>query len=229
MRRTIAACVALAAIAGAGACTDTAAHTEGKAAPSVPAQTMGPRACVNGTYQWFNVERPVRLSALSEVETFGKGGGKFTKAPKHRVSWPETSVSASGPAVPSRDVLFSLAKLVGETQEDDTVADMAFTEVGRRLGDPNLSRAVSTPGAGRFVSYNETHVVEADFRYTCPGTKAVTIGHAKSWTTEGSGTLECGTRIGPGSEAHLAVAREAARLSCGPKSIAAQGTPASGQ
>lgn len=229
MRRTIATGVALVAIAGAGGCTETATHTEGKAAPSVPARTMGPRACVNGTYQWFNVERPVRLSALSEVETFAKGGGTFTKAPKRRVSWPETSVLASGPALPSRDVLFSLAQLVGEAQEDDTSADMPFTEVGRRPGDPNLTRAVSTPGAGRFVSYNETHVVEADFRYTCPGTKTVTIGHAKSWTAEASGTLECGTRTGLGSDADLAVAREAARLSCGPKSIAAQGTPTSGQ
>ncbi|WP_326570321.1 hypothetical protein OG539_40655 [Actinacidiphila glaucinigra] len=222
MRRRIAACVAVLAVASAGACTESAAHTEGKAATSAPARTIGPSACGNGTYQWFNVERPIRLSALSDVQTLGKGGGKFTKAPKHRVSWPETSVSAHGPAVPRRDVLFSLAKLVGEAQEDDTGADMAFTDVGRKPGDPNRSRAISTTGAGRYVMYDEAHIVEADFRYTCPHSMAVTIGHAKSWTMEGSGILECGTPIDFGSQAHQAVARVAARISCGPKSRAAQ-------
>ncbi|SNS94838.1 hypothetical protein SAMN05216252_11133 [Actinacidiphila glaucinigra] len=190
---------------------------------------MGPRACRNGTYQWFNVERPIRLSALSEVQTLGKGGGKFTKAPKHRVSWPETAVSAHGPAVPRRDVLFSLAKLVGEAQESDTGADMAFTDVGREPDDPNQSRAVSTAGAGRYVMYDEAHIVEADFQYTCPRSPAVTIGHAKSWTMEGAGILECGTPIDSGGQAHLAVAREAARISCGPESLAARGQGGSGR
>ncbi|WP_406274268.1 hypothetical protein OH779_38930 [Actinacidiphila glaucinigra] len=222
MRRCIAACVAVLVVASAGACTESAARTEGKAATSATARTMDPGACGNGTYQWFNIERPIRLSALSEVQSLGRGGGKFTKAPKHRVSWPETSVSVHGPAVPQRDVLFALAKLVGEAQEGDTGADMAFTDVGRKPDDPNRSRAISTTEAGRYVMYDEAHIVEADFRYTCPQSKAATIGHAKGWTMEGSGILECGTPIDVGSQAHLAVAREAARISCGPKSPAAQ-------
>lgn len=96
-----------------------------------------------------------------------------------------------------------MAKSVGEAQEGDASADMAFTDVGKKPGDPNRSRATSTAGAGRYVMYNEAHIVEADFQYTCPHFKAVTIGHAKSWTMEGSGILECGTPIDSGGQAHL--------------------------
>ncbi|MDX3077009.1 hypothetical protein ACIP98_32600 [Streptomyces sp. NPDC088354] len=228
MRRSIAAFTATLAVAGTGACTATAAHTEPKA--SATALALGPKACANGIYQWFNVERPIRLSALSDVETLGKGGGKF-KQLEHRVSWPETAVSSRGPALPSRDVLFSLAKFVGEAQEGDEAAGFAFAEVGREPDDPNASRAISSEGAGRFVMYEETYVVEADFRYTCPHAKTVTTGHAKSWTVEGGGTLECDTRIVVDGRAQPdpAAAREAARLSCGPKSIAARAPAAAGR
>lgn len=176
------------------------------------------------------MERPVRLSALSDVETLGSGGGKFTQR-KRRVWWPEASVSSRGPELPSRDVLFSLAEFVGEAQEGDDADSLAFTDVARKPGDPDASRAVSSEGGGRFVQYDEASVVEADFRYTCPRTEAVTLGHAKSWTTEGSGSVECGTRLhaSEGSRADLSVAREAARLSCGPKSAAAQAPEAAGQ
>ncbi|MGW3248278.1 hypothetical protein [Streptomyces sp. NPDC001070] len=224
MRRWIAAFVATLAVASTGACTATATHTEPKASATAPA--LGPRACANGTYQWFNVEQPLRLTALSGVQTLGKDGGTFKEtAPKNRVSWPVTSVSASGPALPARDVLFSLAKWIGEAQEGDDAASLAFTDVGRKPEDPNASRAISSESAGRYVEYEEAHIVEADFRYTCPGAKAVTIGHAKSWTIEGGGSLECGTRVQDASK-WLTVAREAARLSCGPKSAAAQTAPA---
>ncbi|MGW2961430.1 hypothetical protein ACWDGI_23630 [Streptomyces sp. NPDC001220] len=163
------------------------------------------------------------------METLGKGGGKFKKL-KHRVSWPEASVSSHGPALPSRDVLFSLAKLVGQAQEGDDAASLTFTDVDRKPGDPNASRATSSEGGGSFVEYNETRIVEADFRYTCPRAGVVTVGHAKSWISEGSGSLECGRRLDGSKEAHdLTAAREAARLSCGPKSVAAQTSGAAGQ
>lgn len=228
MRRWTAAFVATLAVASTGACTATATHAEPKA--STTAMTLSPKACANGRYQWFNVERPVRLSALSDAETIGKGGGKVTKL-KYRVSWPVVSVSSRGPALPSRDVLFSLAKKVGEAQEGDDPTGMAFTDVDRKPGDPNASRVISSEGGGRLVMYDKTYVVEADFRYTCPNSKAVTIGHAKSWTIEGGGSLECGTRLDVPKQAHvdLTAVREAARLSCGPKSIAAQPAGAGGR
>ncbi|MEU6343648.1 hypothetical protein ABZ883_22220 [Streptomyces sp. NPDC046977] len=230
MRRWIAAFVAALSVAGNAACTATTAHPEPKASATVA--VAGPRACVNGTYQWFNVEQPLRLSALSGVLTLGKGGGEFKDpAPIHRVSWPVTSVSASGPALPSRDVLLSLATWIGEAEAGDDPNSYAFTDVSRKSEDPNKSRAISSESAGRFVEYGETQIVEADFRYACPSSKAVTIGHAKSWTIEGGGLIECGTPIHGTREwarTHLAVAREAARLSCGPKSVAAQADSATG-
>ncbi|MGW1973773.1 hypothetical protein ACWCOY_36715, partial [Streptomyces tubercidicus] len=171
MRRWIAALVATLAVASTGACTASATHTEPKATAKTLA--LGPKACTHGSYQWFNVEQPVRLSALSDVETLGKGGGKVTKL-KYRVSWPVVSVSSRGPALPSRDVLFSLAKKVGEAQEGDDPTGMAFTDVDRKPEDPNASRLISSEGGGRLVMYDQTYVVEADFRYTCPNSKAVT-------------------------------------------------------
>ncbi|MFE4448235.1 hypothetical protein [Streptomyces sp. NPDC056820] len=171
-------------------------------------------------YEWFNVEQPRRLTAPEE---FGEGGGKF-KNPLQRVWTPVTSVSAKGPAVPSREVLLSLAVWIGEAENGDAADDLSFTEVGRKAADLNGSGAISTDGAGRFVNYATARAVEADFRYTCPGTVTVTTGHAKGWTAAGGGTLECGTRIRIDgvSRADQTVAREAARLSCGPDSVAAK-------
>ncbi|MFF4901773.1 hypothetical protein [Streptomyces sp. NPDC001068] len=221
MRRWISALAATLAVASVGSCTTTATRAEPRT--SATAMASSPKACAHGTYEWFNVKRPVRLSAVSDVETLGKGGGKLNGL-KHRVWSPKTSVSSHGPALPPRDVLFSLAEFIGEAQEGDDAADMAFTEVGRTPGDPNSTRTSSVDGAGSFVDYNATHAVEADFRYTCRHATAVTSGHATSWTADGSGIFECGTRLGFPKENRddLAVAREAARLSCAPDSKAAQ-------
>ncbi|MFB7116239.1 hypothetical protein [Streptomyces sp. NPDC056291] len=223
MRRWIAVCVAVLGVVSTGACTAT--HTGSKAAPSKaapqkPRQSGAARACTNGKYEWFNAERPRRLTAPEE---FGEGGGKF-KNPLQRVWTPVTSVSAKGPAVPSREVLLSLSVWIGEAEDGDEADDLSFTEVGRKAAGLNGSWAGSTEGAGRFVNYAKVRAVEADWRYTCPGTVTVTTGHAKGWTAAGGGTLECGTRIRIDgvSRADQTVAREAARLSCGPDSVAAK-------
>ncbi|MFH9981770.1 hypothetical protein ACH4ND_21455 [Streptomyces sp. NPDC017179] len=218
MRRWIAVCVAVLGVVSTGACTAT--HTGSKAAPQKPRPSAAARACTNGKYQWFNVERPFRLTALTAPEELGKGGGKF-KNTLQRVWTPVTSVSAKGPTVPSREVLLSLAVWIGEAENTDEAADLSFTEVGRKAAELNEDMG-SIEGAGRFVNYAKAHAVEADFRYTCPGTMPATTGHAKGWTGEGEGTLECGTRIEGVGRADQTVAREAARLSCGPDSVAAQ-------
>ncbi|MGW4821985.1 hypothetical protein ACWEP4_24115 [Streptomyces sp. NPDC004227] len=172
-------------------------------------------------YEWFNVEQPRRLTALTAPEEFGKGGGEF-KNHLQRVWTPVTSVSAKGPAVPSREVLLSLAMWIGLAEDADEADNLSFTEVGRKAADLNGSRPGSTDRAGRFVNYATARAVEADFRYTCPGTVTVTTGHAKGWTGEGGGGLECGRRIEGIGRADRTVAREAARISCGPDSVAAK-------
>ena len=225
MRRWIAVCVAALAVVSTGACTATytTTHSESEGPPQKPKQSEAAKACAHGTYQWFNVERPIRLTALTTPEELGEGGGKFKNA-LQRVWTPVTSVSMEGPAVPSREVLLSLAVWIGEAEKTDEAADLSFTEVGRKPKDLKRAGAVSVDGAGRFVRYAEVRAVEADFRYTCPGAATVTTGHAKGWTVEGGGTLECGTRIraeGAGRAPRTA-AREAARLSCGPGSVAAK-------
>ncbi|MFD3451837.1 hypothetical protein ACFWVC_06610 [Streptomyces sp. NPDC058691] len=221
MRRWTAGCAVIAAIAATGACTATEPATGARTAPPQPVKVAtAERACEDGRYTWFNIERPRRLTGLTAPETKGKGGGTLHH-PMRRLSRPVTLVTAVGPALSSRDVLFSLALRIGEAGPDDEPGNLAFTEAGRR---PEGFDGVTTPaGAGRFVRWADVRAVEADFRYTCPG-GTTTTGHAESWTIQGEGLLDCERHIGggSGSPASRALAREAARLSCGPDAAAAR-------
>ena len=209
--------LALAALlAGAVGCSSGSGDA-GKTSDSATAGTKGAqpavadKACANGTYTWINIEKPTRLLGVSDVETLGKGGGTL----KHRVRRLATvriAVQAGTGAPAAKEILTSLGKKIGEIDSDDYVG--AFTEVGRK--GPGLNDGGAAPEeSGRFVQYAAVRVVEADFRYTCPGGRT-TIGHAESWTVSIDGVLECDTGTGN------ATAREAARLSCGADSVAAK-------
>ncbi|NEC87544.1 hypothetical protein [Streptomyces sp. SID12501] len=186
-----------------------------KGAPAAAADT----ACANGTYTWFNIEKPTRLLGVTDVETLGKGGGELKKKLK-RLATVEISVQAGSGAPAADEVLFSLGKKIGEIDSDAASLKDAggeswrFTEVGGK--GPELNDGSAAPyGSGRFVMYAAVRVVEADFRHSCPGGRTST-GHAESWTTSIDGLLECGTKDGS------ATVREAARLSCGADSAAAK-------
>ena len=208
---------ALAALlAGAVGCTSGSGDA-GKTSDSATAGTKGAqpavadKACANGTYTWINIEKLTRLLGVSDVETLGKGGGTL-KHKVRRLATVRIAVQAGSGAPAAKAILTSLGEKTGVTDADSDVG--AFTKVGGT--GPKLNDGSSAPhGAGRFVQYAAVRVVEADFRYTCPGGRTTT-GHAESWTVSIDGLLECGTRTGN------ATAREAARLPCGADSVAAK-------
>ncbi|MFI6548960.1 hypothetical protein ACIBO9_37515 [Streptomyces prunicolor] len=210
--------LALAALlAGAVGCTGGSGDA-GKTSGSATAGTKGAqaaaagKACANGTYTWINIEKPTRLLGVSDVETLGKGGGTL-KNKVRRLATVQIAVQAGTGAPAAKEILTSLGRKIGEIDSDGDYVG-AFTEVGGK--GPELNDGSTAPEAsGRFVQYAAVRVVEADFRYTCPGGKAA-IGHAESWTVPITGVLECGESTGN------ATAREAARLSCGADSVAAK-------
>lgn len=216
MERWIKAGVATLVVAASAACT--AAHTEDVKERAPRDAVTVERACADGTYEWFNIERPRRLTGLAAPEAERRGGGAL-RNPIRRLATPVTSVTADGPALSSRDVLFSLALRIGEAQPGDEPADLAFADTGRRDGyaDANLTDVL---GAGRFVRWTEVRAVEADFRHICHDGRT-TAGHARGWTMEGEGLLDCDEPVdgpdgGAGAGASQSLAREAARLACGP-------------
>ncbi|MFF3563516.1 hypothetical protein ACFYXS_26035 [Streptomyces sp. NPDC002574] len=222
MRRWTAGCAVIAAIAATGACTATEPAAGARTAPPQPANAAAAqRGCEDGRYTWFNIERPLRLTGLAAPEKKGKDGGAL-RHPVRRLSTPVTFVTAVGPELSSRDVLFSLALRIGEAAPGDAAGTLTFTEAGR--GPDDFDAVATTPsGAGRFVRWADVQAVEADFRHTCPGGRTTT-GHAESWTVEGQGLLDCDQHVDsdsgrPGSHA---LARKAARLSCGPDAAAAR-------
>jgi len=210
---------ALAALlAGAVGCTGGSGDA-GKTNGSATAGTTGAqpavagKACANGTYAWINIEKPTRLVGVSGVETLGKGGGKL-KNKVLRLATVRVGVQAGTGAPAAKEVLTSLGRKIGEIDADEDGTGAAFTDVNRKA--PDLNEGSSTLNtSGRFVHYAALRVVEADFRYSCPG-DSTTIGHAESWIVPIDGVLECSQSTGN------ATAREAARLSCGADSIAAK-------
>ncbi|MEV0737409.1 hypothetical protein AB0I51_15830 [Streptomyces sp. NPDC050549] len=208
---------ALAALlAGAVGCTsgsgDAGKKSDGATAGTKGAQpAVADRACANGTYTWTNIEKPTRLLGVSDVETLGKGGGTL-KHKVRRLATVRIAVQAGSSAPAAKEILISLGKKTGVIDSDDDVS--GFTDVGGK--GPELNDGGAAPeGSGRFVQYAAVRVVEADFRYTCPGGRT-TFGHAESWSVSIDGLLECDTGTGN------ATAREAARLSCGADSTAAK-------
>ncbi|MGW0835334.1 hypothetical protein [Streptomyces prunicolor] len=206
---------ALAALlAGAVGCTsgsDDAGKTSDSASAKGAQPAVAGKACANGTYTWTNIEKPTRLVGVSDVETLGKGGGTL-KNKVRRLATVRVGVQAGTGAPAAKAVLTSLGRKIGEVDPDDDAA--AFTDVDRKA--PGLNDGSSTlDTSGRFVHYASLRVVEADFRYTCPG-GSTTIGHAESWIVPIDGVLECSQSTGN------ATAREAARLSCGADSVAAK-------
>ncbi|WP_405950363.1 hypothetical protein OG588_32490 [Streptomyces prunicolor] len=210
---------ALAALlAGAVGCTSGSGDA-GKTSGSATAGTkeaqpaVAGKACANGTYTWINIEKPTRLLGVSDVETLGKGGGPL-KHKVRRLATVQVAVQAGPGAPAAKEILTSLGRKIGEIDSDGDYVG-AFTEVGSKGPELNADDGGTLDGAGRFVQYAAVRVVEADFRYTCPGGK-VTTGHAESWIVPISGVLECTESTGN------ATAREAARLSCGADSVAAK-------
>ncbi|MCX5237290.1 hypothetical protein OG824_18995 [Streptomyces prunicolor] len=211
--------LALAALlAGAVGCTGGSGDA-GKTSDSATAGTKGAqaaaagKACANGTYTWINIEKPTRLLGVSDVETLGKGGGTL-KHKLRRLATVQVAVQAGTGAPAAKEILTSLGRKIGEIDSDGDYVG-AFTKVGGQGPELNDDDGGTLDGAGRFVHYAAVRVVEADFRYACPGGKAA-IGHAESWTVPITGVLECGESTGN------ATAREAARLSCGADSVAAK-------
>ncbi|WP_055530165.1 hypothetical protein [Streptomyces graminilatus] len=225
---------ALAALlAGAVGCTsgsgdaakksDSSATAGARKAPAAVAAT----ACANGTYTWFNIEKPTRLLGVTDVETLGKGGGELKKKLK-RLATVEISVQAGHGAPAAAEVLFSLGKKVGEIDSDAASLKDAdgiswqFLKVGHKGPDLNDSR-MSVAGSGRFVQFAAVRVVEADFRYSCPGGRT-SIGHAKSWIVPIDGVIECDSKLESFTRRDDAAVREAALFSCEPGSAATKVT-----
>jgi len=208
---------ALAALlAGAVGCTSgsgDAGKTSASAGTKGAQAAAAGKACANGTYTWINIEKPTRLVGVSDVETLGKGGGTL-KHKVRRLATFQVGVQAGTGAPAAKEVLTSLGRKIGEIGADEDGTGAAFTDVDGKA--PELNDGSSTlNSSGRFVHYVALRVVEADFRYTCPG-GSTTIGHAKSWIVPIDGVLECSQSTGN------ATAREAARLSCGADSVAAK-------
>ncbi|MFJ1654882.1 hypothetical protein ACIOC2_26650 [Streptomyces sp. NPDC088337] len=214
--------MAVALTGGAVGCTSGTGTSEQHSGASNNSRDGGARAatCANGTFTWFNVERPDRLLGVSEPEEMSKGGGRLTHKVR-RVGTVQTAVRAEGAVPASEEVLFSLGKKIGEidssaaTLKDVTDQKWRFTEVGDQGPRLNDDGPAKVHGPGRFVQYSAVRAVEADFRYTCPA-GSTTAGHAKSWTVPMEGLVECGTRT------DKAIARQAARRACGAGSAAAK-------
>ncbi|MGW5779753.1 hypothetical protein [Streptomyces sp. NPDC003863] len=206
----LSACAVAALLTGTAACTDQAGGTAERAAQTIAT------ACANGTYTWFDVDAREVLTGVAEPQKLGKGGGALT----HRLSRLHTPVTAvtfeDGPRVDVKATLRSLATHIGDT--DAAEGDAGFADV-HRPGPALRSRTTSVDGAGTFVDFAWVRQVTAGFRYTCGDGKRA-VGRATSWTTDGSGVVECSAPITNAKEGEAAV--EAARTACAPNSPAAR-------
>ncbi|WP_344405497.1 hypothetical protein [Streptomyces longisporus] len=200
--------------AGLTACTGGASgHHEAKAPV---------RACADGTFTWSRIKQTDELTGISDVEVLGVGGGPLRHGMR-RVSSPRPSVRAAGPDVSAAEVLFSLGRRIGEIDSDaHTLAEdgdgttYAFTDVHAKAPAP-AGRTSRIDGAGHFVQYAGVRMEEGDFRYSCAdGT--TTTGHARNWTLDMTGTLDCQVNVGRSD-----LARQAARRSCTAGSPATRG------
>jgi hypothetical protein len=218
MRRITAATATALLLAATAACSET-----NVTAKAVKPATVAKKACANGTYTWFNVEQPTRLTGLSAAEKLGKGGGTL----KHklvRLYTPRIEVTADGPVLASKSVLTSLGRYIGYLDAGDEADGVTSVFVKAGTAAPELDDGkTSFKDAGTFVQYDAVRVVEADFRYSCSGGRQTT-GHAVSWTAPILGLLECGTAVTGKDRKHNdhAVARVAARIACGADSVAAK-------
>jgi hypothetical protein len=179
------------------------------------------KPCARGTFTWSNVTKRERLTGASAAEDLGADGGKLQN-PLRRVYTPRVSVRSQGSAPAPAEVLFSLGKkaavidsnaqTLGEAADGES---WAFTDV--RTPAPKLDKGPvaldGRGGAGTFVQYAGVKEVEADFHYSCPKGGTAT-GHARSWTVDVTGVLDCGHSV------ETDLARAAARHSCD------QGAPA---
>ncbi|MER5446182.1 hypothetical protein ABT052_13430 [Streptomyces sp. NPDC002766] len=207
--------VALAA--GLTACTGDGAAHDGRTGGAVTKAVV--KACADGTFTWSGIKRTDELTGVSEPEVLGAGGGPLTHTVR-RVFTPRPSVRVTGPAVSAAEVLFSLGKRIGEIDSDArTLArdgdgtTYTFTDVHTKA--PKLGHRVTRiDGAGHIVQYAGVRMAEGDFRYSCPGGRT-TSGHARNWTVDMAGTLDCQESVG-----HSALARRAARRACEPGSRA---------
>ncbi|SEB59872.1 hypothetical protein [Streptomyces sp. TLI_105] len=207
----LSACAVAALLAGTVACTN-----EGDGAGEQATRTTG-AVCANGTYTWSDVDVRDVLTGVTEKQQLGKGGGGLTDEPAP-LHVPVTAVTfEKGPRVDAGAVLRSLAVRVGEADAAEGDGH-GFADVHRPA--PGFRSDVTTvDGAGTFVEYAWVREVGADFQYSC-GDGRRAAGHAVGWTVDGSGVLECSTPITNAKAGEVAL--EAARLSCGPDSLAAR-------
>ncbi|MFI7013156.1 hypothetical protein [Streptomyces sp. NPDC050164] len=195
-------------VAGLTACT---ADTDGDGTDRRTGRAAA-QACADGTFAWSHITRRDRLTGVFEPERLEADGGA-TRNAMRRVHTPRPSVRADGPAPSAAEVLFSLGRKTGEVDSDArTLAEAAegeagaFTDVHRPAPKLDPDR-LTTGTAGDFVQYAGVKEVAADFRYTCPDGSTAS-GHARTWTVDITGLLDCEER--PDSP----LAREAARHSC---------------
>ncbi|MFD3590431.1 hypothetical protein [Streptomyces sp. NPDC058683] len=208
--------------AGLTACTGGTGGGDGRPGGGASGTgTAAAKACGDGTFSWSAVKKSDRLTGVSENERLGAGGGAL-RNPLERVYTPRPSVRTQGPALSPAEVLFSLGKKIGEIDstartlaDDDSGTTHAFTDVHAKA--PALDNgAVRLDGAGDYVTYDGVREVTGDFRYSCPDGRTTT-GHARSWTVDLSGVLDCGETM------DARIARQAARLSCETGSAATKG------
>ncbi|MFD3533756.1 hypothetical protein [Streptomyces sp. NPDC058664] len=207
----LAACAVVALAVGTVACTsDGGPPTDGAKNATVVT------ACENGTYTWSDVDERDVLTAVSPKQRLAAGGGLLTHELK-RLHTPRTAVtSEKGPRVDAEAALRSLGVRIGDTDAIET-EDYAFADV-HRPAQHLEKNSTSVDGGGTFVGYAWVRQVTADFQYAC-GNGERTVGRAISWTTDGSGVLECSENLvdaDPGDPAPMA-----AGLSCGPDAPAA--------
>ncbi|MGW5650927.1 hypothetical protein [Streptomyces humi] len=171
-----------------------------------------PKACRGGTFTWSGVKQSDRLTGVSASQRLGKGGGALEN-PLRRVYTPQPSVRTEGPALSPAEVLFSLGKRIGEIDstaatlaDDDSGTTYVFTDVHAK--PPALDQSFTrTEAAGDIVTYAGVREVAGTFRYSCAdGT--TTTGRARTWKVDLAGLVICG------DTADVAIARQAARLSC---------------
>lgn len=215
----------LALAAGLTACTGGSyGDGENRRTDAVTASPVARRqACANGTYTWTNVAQTKRLTGITRPEPLGKGGGRLTYG-LSRVYTPHQTVEASGPALSSAEVLYSLGKKTGVIESDvatlaeDDGMEYSFTDVTAKAPALNPGVTSSVKGAGRFVQYAYVGEVAGDFRYSCADGADV-LGHAAGWKTDGNGIIDCDHSI-DGTAGEAVLARSAAVLACDPGSAA---------
>ncbi|MEU3401935.1 hypothetical protein [Streptomyces filamentosus] len=205
------ACAAAVLLAGTAACSaDGDTRADATARPATPAA-----AC---TYTWSGVQQRDVLTGVAEEQVFGEGGGRLTR-PLKRVHNPSTGATTeTGPEAGAKDVLLSLAAHLEGTGTEAPFDRASFVRAGRPA--PALDgNTTATSGAGTLVAYAFVRQVTGDYRRTCTGGKPST-GSATSWTTEGSGVLDCKEPSSTFDEGEPS--REAALRSCPPGSPAAR-------